>query len=263
MRSSVWLAAGLCLGLSAAADAQGQMRFRGMDVNNDGVITRSEWRGSDRAFRNQDWNGDGVLSGDEVRPGARRPGDVAGTAGRQDRFTAIDVNGDGRVSRSEWRGSAAVFNALDANGDGVLTREEAVGTSTGGEDAFARIDANNNGAIDRGEWRWNPAAFDRLDLNRDGRVSRQEFEGTAAQQAVPQQPVPMQTVAYRSGFERGLREGTQAGREDKPHGWDLEGQRELETADSGYEPRMGSRTEYQAGYRIGFRRGYREGFGSR
>ena len=39
--------------------------------------------------------------------------------------------------------------------------------------------------------------------------------------------------------------------------------RELETADSGYEPRIGSHEEYQAGYRAGFRLGYHEGFGPR
>ena len=43
-------------------------------------------------------------------------------------------------------------------------------------------------------------------------------------------------------------------------GWDLEGQRELEQADSGYQPQMGARTDYQAGYRESFRVAYREGF---
>lgn len=263
MKSSVWLAAGLCLGLAATADAQARIRFQNMDTNGDGVITRDEWRGSDRAFRNQDWNGDGVLSGDEVRIGARRqPREVVGTSGRQDRFTMLDTNGDGRISRDEWRGNANVFNALDANGDGALTRQEALGTTTAGtnpgaDDAFARIDANRDGAISRGEWRWNTAAFDRLDANRDGRLSREEFEGTAAA------TVPQQNAAYRAGYDRGVREGTQAGREDKPRGWDLEGQNELVNADSGYEPRLGARSDYQAGYRTGFRRGYREGFGAR
>src|SRR6185436_20160566 len=50
-----------------------EMRFRGLDLNNNGVITRAEWRGSNSSFANQDWNHDGVLSGDEVRPGATRP----------------------------------------------------------------------------------------------------------------------------------------------------------------------------------------------
>ena len=48
------------------------MRFRGLDRNNDGKITRDEWRGNDVSFRVHDWNRDGVLSGIEVRPGATR-----------------------------------------------------------------------------------------------------------------------------------------------------------------------------------------------
>jgi hypothetical protein len=41
-----------------------------MDKNNDGVISRDEWRGNDRSFAQHDKNGDGKLSGDEVKPGA-------------------------------------------------------------------------------------------------------------------------------------------------------------------------------------------------
>jgi hypothetical protein len=51
-----------------------KMRFLGLDKNRDGVITRGEWPGDDRAFTNHDWNGDGILAGDEVRPGAKKPG---------------------------------------------------------------------------------------------------------------------------------------------------------------------------------------------
>lgn len=53
-------------------DDRENMRFKGMDKNGDGVITRREWRGNDRSFRNHDRNGDGVLSGSEVRPGGGR-----------------------------------------------------------------------------------------------------------------------------------------------------------------------------------------------
>jgi Ca2+-binding EF-hand superfamily protein len=42
-------------------------RFRGMDRNADGMITRSEWRGNDTSFRQHDRNNDGVLSGSEMR----------------------------------------------------------------------------------------------------------------------------------------------------------------------------------------------------
>lgn len=320
MKSAIF-AAGLCVALTAGtATAQGRgnsgMRFQEMDTNHDGVITRDEWRGSDRSFRNHDWNGDGRLSGDELRVGARPTNrwedrDIESSIERQDdwsdarfrsldhngdgrigrnewhasselftrldrnhdnflsaaefasaedadvedRFADLDQNNDGRVSRSEWHGSRAVFDALDANHDGVLTRAEAVGTTGDSNDEFRNVDVNGDGFVARNEWHWNAAAFDRLDANHDGRLSRQEWDNSTAT------VLPQQTPAFRAGYDRGHQEGVQAGREDKPHHWDLEGQRELETADSGYQPNMGSRADYQAGYRAGFRLGYREGFG--
>jgi Ca2+-binding EF-hand superfamily protein len=320
MKSTLWLAAGLCVGLAATADAQRRgtttIRFQELDRDGNGIITRQEWRGSDQSFRNHDWNGDGKLSGDEVRVGARRNNrwddrDIEQSIDREDdwsverfrlldhdgdnrlsrsewhaaselftrldrnrdnfltaaeytaaddddvedRFGDLDTNHDGRVTRGEWHASSAVFNALDANRDGVLTRAEAIGTEGGARDEFRSVDVNSDGFIARAEWHWNGAAFDRLDANRDGRLSRQEFDNSTAS------VLPQQTAGYRAGYERGHADGVQAGREDKPRGWDLEGQRELETADAGYEGRFGDRAEYQAGYRNGFRRGYREGFG--
>jgi len=159
------------------------------------------------------------------------------------------------VSRSEWHGSAAVFEALDANHDGVLTRVEAVGTGSDAQDEFRSVDVDGDNYVSLREWHWNRAAFDRLDANHDQRLSRAEWDNA------PQIVLPGQSAAYRAGYERGRQEGIQAGREDKPHGWDLEGQRELETADSGYQPSVGPRADYQDGYRAGFRRGYHEGFG--
>ena len=37
-------------------------KFRGMDRNGDGVITRDEWRGNDNSFTKHDRNRDGVIS---------------------------------------------------------------------------------------------------------------------------------------------------------------------------------------------------------
>lgn len=321
MKSSISTVAllALALPLTASAQQRATMRFQGMDSNGDGVITRDEWRGSDRSFRNHDWNGDGRLSGDEVRPGARRntrwddrdvdtaieddadfslahfraldhnrdgrlgrdewhasrelftrldrdhdgllsAAEYTGTGAedddREDRFGDLDDNHDGRISRSEWHGSAAVFDSLDANRDGVLTREEAVGSdSAGPQDEFRSVDVNGDGFVSRDEWHWNRAAFDRLDANHDGRLARQEWDNG------PQTVLPAQTQAYRAGYDRGHRDGVQAGKEDKPKHWDLDGQRELETADAGYQQAVGSHADYQAGYRAGFRRGYYEGFG--
>lgn len=55
------------------AAAPAQIRFRGLDRNGDGRISRREWQGNRVSFRNHDWNRDGVLSGAEVIPGARKP----------------------------------------------------------------------------------------------------------------------------------------------------------------------------------------------
>jgi hypothetical protein len=99
----------------------GEARFRGMDINRDGVITQTEWRGNLQAFRNQDWNGDGVLSGDEVRAAGGRA--ARGRAADFD-FDALDVNGNNRIERREWQARLDQFNRLDANGDNFLTRSE-------------------------------------------------------------------------------------------------------------------------------------------
>jgi len=315
------------------ADAQGRGRGRGrgdgdvairfaeMDRNNDRVITRAEWTGSDRSFAVHDWNGDGILSGEEVRVGAQRPPRTDDQAfdsqdreyqfddwtargftavdhnrdgritrdewhfdregfrradhngdgiisraefltedqeddDREDRFVDLDLNRDNRVSRSEWHGTAARFTALDANGDGVITRVEMVG-SDAPPDLFVSVDINRDRLITTDEWHWSRASFDARDLDRNGRLSREEFSGVASE--------PVTSAAFKAGQARGLIEGRDAGREDKQlrNEWDLEGQRELEQADSGYDARFGPRAEYQAGYREAFRRGYREGFGQR
>jgi Ca2+-binding EF-hand superfamily protein len=298
--------------------ARAQMRFKSMDADGDGRITRSEWRGSTRSFAVHDWNHDGVLSGDEIRVNARRQApdeqvdfdsavreydfddwtvrgfntldhnrDSRITADewhfdretfrradhnrdgvlsraeflnedetdddRGDRFEYLDSNGDGRVSRAEWHGTAERFDVLDDNRDGILTRGEMSGNEPP-PDLFTSVDVNRDGSITRSEWHWSQRSFDQRDANRDGRLTRVEFAG--------QESAASRTNAYRAGFERGQVEGRQAGKEDRAvNVWDLEGQRELEQADSGYQPGMGARAEYQAGYREGFRAAYREGFG--
>ena len=301
------------------------MRFAAMDTNNDGIITRREWRGSDRSFEVHDWNRDGRLSGDEVRTGARReypkPNDPTGQPGepyadwtpggfsgldhnrdaritrdewhfdfesfrradhngdgsitraeflgeddpeddRDDRFDYLDANNDGRISRAEWHGTAARFDALDSNRDGMLTRREVRGVDEAPTDLFASVDVNRDNRVTRDEWHWSRGSFDTRDANRDGVLTRDEF--SSGQTAAGRTEAP-RTEAWKQGHARGLTDGRQAGKEDKQlrNQWDLEGQSELEGADSGYQPRFGARPEYQNGYREGFRQGYREGFGPR
>jgi Ca2+-binding EF-hand superfamily protein len=236
-------------------DAQGrQMRFRNMDSDGDGVITRAEWRGSLQAFQQQDTNGDNVLSGPEVWTAGRgtgnKPGDMSNV------FERADRNNDGLLSRDEWYGDLQTFERIDRNDDGRISLAEFLGEesagSSGQRESFAALDRNRNGVLTVSEWTGDRAAFDALDADNDGVITRAEFSRDENR-----------TPAYRAGYTRGLAEGRQAGQQDRRAGrpWDLDGQRELVQADSGYNSSLGPRNEYQDGYREGFRRGYAVGFG--
>src|SRR5688500_12716851 len=119
--------------LDAQAQQQIRIRFAEMDANNDGRISRQEWRGSRQAFLVHDWNNDGVLSGDEVRPGGRRPATedpdfIEGRLENQDwspqRFTRLDINRDSRIVRAEWPYDWQSYRRADRNRDNILTRSE-------------------------------------------------------------------------------------------------------------------------------------------
>jgi Ca2+-binding EF-hand superfamily protein len=240
---------------SAPRDRQIQMQFRGMDSDGDGVITRAEWRGNNQSFRNHDTNRDGVLSGEEIwEPRSNQPA-------TDDDFNQLDRNNDGAVSRSEWRRDRDTFDRLDRNNDGVIARNEFPGlandTRWDDRPPFADLDWNRNGVITAGEWKGAADDFRALDTDNDGVLSEREYRQNLANTGSP---------AYRAGRDRGMADGRKAGQEDRTINggkWDLDGQRELETADAGYNNSLGSLADYQAGYRIGFRGGYRDGFGPR
>ncbi len=354
---------------AGAADAQDQNRFRGMDSNNDGTITRAEWRGNDRAFRNQDWNRDGIVDRQDEQIAERFrgydmnndrrvatsewPGDprlftrldsnrdqyltleeyttgagfrLDAQGGPQRGFSNLDTNRDGAITRNEWNLSRADFARLDVNRDNRITRFEFENDPAGGDnpsyssaqfteldanrdgwitrsesrmansefsrfdansdnrisrfefenvasgtvdnpsaefDRFATVDLNRDGWLARSEWRGSEAGFTRLDTNGDNRLSRAEYDAELpTTQGSNSSETSRRSAAWRAGHERGTKEGEAAGREDfvRNHGWDLDGQCELERADSGYTAQVGSLSDYQAGYREGFRRAYRSGF---
>jgi len=222
--------------------------FRALDYNRDNRITSDEWHFDREGFRRADHNLDGNISRSEFFNQDAVDDD------RGDTFPALDANRDGRISKTEWHGSASRFATLDVNHDGFVSRTEMVGT-TAPPDLFTSLDMNRDRSITPNEWQWSRASFDRLDLNHDSKLSVAELkEATPAEAA--------RSAAYRAGYERGLVEGRQAGREERlaNRAWDLEGQTELEQADSGYNSSMGARADYQTGYREAFRKAYREGW---
>jgi hypothetical protein len=103
-----------------------QRRFRGMDANNDGVISRTEWRGSRQSFEVHDWNNDDVLTGDEINEASARRGRTVDDEAfdTMDSFEYLDVNNNNRIEAQEWHGTVAAFNRLDVNNDDFLSRAE-------------------------------------------------------------------------------------------------------------------------------------------
>jgi Ca2+-binding EF-hand superfamily protein len=108
--------------------------FRNLDNNNDGYIYRNEWRDTDQAFNNKDCNRDGKVSQVEYFTQSCS----TGTCDVDCLFRELDVNNDGVIYRTEWRGNAQTFNQLDQNRDDTLTRNE-----------FTYINQNQQGKTQR------------------------------------------------------------------------------------------------------------------
>jgi hypothetical protein len=240
-------------------DSQISQRFRGYDMNNDNRVARTEWPGDAPLFTRLDTNRDGYLSIQEYTQGGGFALDARG--GPSYRFSNVDLNNDGWVTRNEWNMGAADFARLDVNRDNRISRFEFENDTAAYNDyqysaaQFNSFDVNRDGWLTRSESRMDAFEFDRFDINRDNRLSRSEYDAEISNETT-------RSAAWRSGYDRGTQDGRAAGREDytRRQGWDLEGQRELERADSGYTPQAGTLSEYQAGYREGFRSAYRAGF---
>jgi hypothetical protein len=108
-------------------------------------------------------------------------------------FKTVDTNGDGAISRSEFKAYYAKHNArhfkeVDANKDGKITPDEMQGGRSqemGRNDGTAHLDrrfkaadANQDGGLNKEEADGMPmlsAYFGQVDADKDGKVTRQEY----------------------------------------------------------------------------------------
>ncbi len=100
--------------------------MKDFDRNRDGIVTREEFPGPARAFDSLDSNGNGNINMKEALAIPHDHGTEAGRNGKKKDFIVdFDLNGDGKVSRSEFPGPEKIFSRLDQNKDEEVTASEA------------------------------------------------------------------------------------------------------------------------------------------
>ena len=103
-----------------------------------------------------------------------------------DDVASHDRNGDGVITREEWRGDRQAFRQRDQNRDGVLSGNEIpgyrrdrnnsrFGAADRRSDESSRLDRNESGLVEGYEWPYQKNVFHQLDRNQDSVLSPREL----------------------------------------------------------------------------------------
>ncbi|MGO9468408.1 MAG: EF-hand domain-containing protein [Isosphaeraceae bacterium] len=174
--------------------------FAAMDVNKDGKIDPTEFKGPNRAFAWVDTDHDGYITRPEARRAYLTIVGLMAIDQRKSAFKAMDENKDGNVSLSEYRGPTRAFARIDVNHDGVITPEEAKHAFQASVDHFVvairfkALDTNHDGKISAAEFKGPKAAFAKYS-DKNGKIGRAEFAKmiharVAARPVATAKPVP-------------------------------------------------------------------------
>jgi len=101
-------------------EGEGSAGFLGrFDKNRDGKVDAAEF-GNERRFKAMDRDGDGVLTKEEIEQALDKED-------RERRMTPLerfDLDRDGKVTREEFKGPSKLFDRMDRNQDGVIDEKD-------------------------------------------------------------------------------------------------------------------------------------------
>jgi len=194
IRSTLLGALLLCAALIVPASAD-----QGKNKNKDKDKKQEQGQSEERATeRGKPTEAEQRTDQDDREPDPARDDNDRDTPGADAiRMQGLDADGDGRITRAEWKGNDTSFGQHDKNGDGFLAGAEITPGEplTDNEDpsddwkewwdfhqgqfdtgAFDGMDRDENQSVSREEFAGSPALFDRLDRDHDGVITQQEYE---------------------------------------------------------------------------------------